>query len=368
MSKFDAAKFSKLTNIKNLNSSSLACKYYMVLAFILHLCYAVLFFVLKAYPIAIYCILSTIMYSVLMTHFKTKRARLFLIVTNFELMSLICICVYHMGWEYNFYSYIFTITLLAILSSMDYKKTTYNLKFAYVQFAVMIIMLGVLVYITDTSDPIYTYTGAHHTLLNNIGRIHNIVNVSTMFMLLVAYVNDTNSTATKLDAMNNELAFIATHDPLTNLINRRSMGDEFTKAEEKYKEKKAPFCIILADIDDFKKVNDIYGHDFGDIVLKRTSKIILDIVGDKGAVCRWGGEEILILVYGDLPSAIKLAEEIRSTIQATSFVFNNTYAKATLTLGVAKNKPELPINKIVTEADANLYKGKKSTKNCVVSN
>ena len=197
--------------------------------------------------------------------------------------------------------------------------------------------------------------------------LHVLIIVTTSFIILVAFIQDTNATAIKLDSINSELSFIATHDPLTNLINRRSMSDEFTKVADAFTEKKTPFSIILADIDDFKKVNDIYGHDFGDIVLKRTAKIILDIVGDKGSVCRWGGEEILILTHYDLKESVKIAEQIRSTIQTTSFVFNNTYVKATLTLGVSTCKKDIPINKVITEADSNLYKGKKSTKNCVVS-
>ena len=145
------------------------------------------------------------------------------------------------------------------------------------------------------------------------------------------------------------------------------MNNYFTMAMDNYTNNKIPFSFILADIDDFKKVNDIYGHDAGDIVLKRTSKIIMDIIQDEGAVCRWGGEEILILTYKDLSNAINLAEKIRTSVQSTSFVFNNTYIKATLTLGVATFKPDLSINKLISQADANLYKGKKSTKNCVIS-
>ena len=198
--------------------------------------------------------------------------------------------------------------------------------------------------------------------------IINFVATSVLsFLINYAFIADVNVSNQRLANINNELNHIATHDPLTSLINRRSMNDQFYKAIDNYRNSHDKFSLILADIDDFKKVNDVYGHDSGDIVLKRVSKIITDNVPKPGVVCRWGGEEILILTYCDLKEAVKIAETIRQAVASTSFVFNNTYIKSTLTLGVAEYNPDLPIGKIVTQADANLYKGKKSTKNCVVA-
>ena len=367
MSKFDSAKFNNVFSASNLTTSSTVYKYFLTSASVVHILYTVIFFIIGVYPLAIYNIFSTMLYAILASNFKLKRLRPFLLIINAELLAVIISCVYYLGWAYNFYLYINLIVLLSILSSMNYKKKTYNLKYAYIQFVIMIITMATLVIYSNVNNPIYTFKGSDEALLEILDTMHVLIVVTTSFIILVAFIQDTNATAIKLDSMNSELTFIATHDPLTNLINRRSMSDEFTKAGEAFAEKKTPYSIILADIDDFKKVNDIYGHDFGDIVLKRTSKIIMDIVGDKGSVCRWGGEEILILTHTELNSTVKLAEQIRSTIQSTSFVFNNTYVKATLTLGVSTCKKDIPVNKIITEADSNLYKGKKSTKNCVVS-
>ena len=142
MSKFDSAKFNRVFSASELTTSSTVYKYFLTGASILHIIYTVIFFTVGAYPLAIYNIFSTLLYAILATNFKLKRLRPFLLIINAELLTVITLCVYYIGWAYNFYLYINLIVLLSILSSMNYKKKTYNLKYAYIQFVIMIITMA----------------------------------------------------------------------------------------------------------------------------------------------------------------------------------------------------------------------------------
>ena len=94
---------------------------------------------------------------------------------------------------------------------------------------------------------------------------------------------------------------------------------------------------------------------------------MINSVSDKDYVCRWGGEEILILVNGSLDDAIALAEKIRKSIEHASFISENTKIKVTITSGVATYANNQSIEELIHLADSNLYTGKNSTKNCVIS-
>ena len=128
------------------------------------------------------------------------------------------------------------------------------------------------------------------------------------------------------------------------------------------------FSLIMCDIDNFKKINDTYGHDFGDIVLREVAAITMQQVGTNGYVCRWGGEEILILVSSSAKeNAGRIAENIRRNVANHVFELNNKWIHCTLTLGIAVYKEGDTIEATITNADYNLYQGKRTGKNMVVA-
>ena len=126
------------------------------------------------------------------------------------------------------------------------------------------------------------------------------------------------------------------------------------------------FTMILGDIDDFKRVNDTYGHDAGDLVLVSVANTIQNTVRSNDAVCRWGGEEILILVDDDLDSASLAAERIRKSIEQMEVAFEGKKIKVTMTFGIAESIPGYKIEHLIQQADDKLYYGKKHGKNQVV--
>ena len=164
-----------------------------------------------------------------------------------------------------------------------------------------------------------------------------------------------------------ELEKYVNYDTLTHLLNRRSMDNYLQAAHKLANTGRTTFCLLLMDIDDFKSVNDTYGHDCGDEVLKAVAGIISNGVRKDDNVFRWGGEEILVLLNTDEEKAISIAEKIR--IEVEEYVLNyrdELKLSVTLTIGLATYGSGKSIQAMMDEADAKLYYGKRHGKNQVV--
>ena len=123
----------------------------------------------------------------------------------------------------------------------------------------------------------------------------------------------------------------------------------------------------MGDIDNFKKVNDTYGHDFGDEVLKAVAAALKKSTRDDDVVCRWGGEEFLIAINGNRKITIDVAERMRTAVSEIRIPAGNDVISVTMTFGVTESIPGFNADKLVGIADENLYKGKTSGKNKVVA-
>lgn len=165
-----------------------------------------------------------------------------------------------------------------------------------------------------------------------------------------------------------ELEKYVNYDTLTHLLNRRSMDNYLQAAKRHAETGKATFCLLLMDIDDFKKVNDTYGHDCGDAVLKYVAGVVSTDVRKNDNVFRWGGEEILVLLNTDEDKAIAAAERIRHDIESEAVNYRGEVSvNVTVTIGVSSYKGGTSIQDMMDDADAKLYYGKRHGKNQVVS-
>jgi diguanylate cyclase (GGDEF)-like protein len=130
-----------------------------------------------------------------------------------------------------------------------------------------------------------------------------------------------------------------------------------------------PFCLILGDIDFFKKVNDTYGHDAGDHILIQISQTLTQHSRKQDFVCRWGGEEFLLLLpETDLEGGIMLAEKIRRQIEKEVQIFNSQIIKITLSQGVSAVDKDQDIKGCIKQADLMLYTAKEQGRNKVCPN
>jgi diguanylate cyclase (GGDEF)-like protein len=166
-----------------------------------------------------------------------------------------------------------------------------------------------------------------------------------------------------------ELAFVALKDPLTGLLNRRGFDQAATSVLEDPQNVALTDVAIMCDVDRFKSINDLYGHDFGDVALTRIALIIESSLSHRSAVIgRRGGEEFAILIPGcDLAEGHQLAQKIRADCEATLFAWQDVEARITLSLGVASAKAESgDLAVLISRADAALYQAKREGRNRVV--
>lgn len=155
-------------------------------------------------------------------------------------------------------------------------------------------------------------------------------------------------------------------DPLTKLKNRRGFYDYYEN-KMLFSQKSKQKSIVMCDIDFFKRVNDTYGHNAGDDVLKHIATTIKMCVGENGEVFRWGGEEITILLPNcNLEKAKELAEKIRYTIEQSECISDGITIKVTMSFGIKLLEDNKTLEENIKEADEKLYEAKATGRNRVV--
>lgn len=159
-------------------------------------------------------------------------------------------------------------------------------------------------------------------------------------------------------------------DSLTHLYNHEAFYEELESWMERFESEKEPFSILVADIDNFKKVNDTYGHAYGDEVIRTISRIMERNRGSKDFVARYGGEEFaMIMPRKTGPEAILMADKIRRDFASQRFDAEDGAKSFTISIGVAEyNKPYRTSSSFFEEADKALYQAKASGKNRVCCN
>ena len=157
--------------------------------------------------------------------------------------------------------------------------------------------------------------------------------------------------------LQNALKKLIERDVLTGLYNRRSAEKKIDEIENGCR----TYCVSIGDIDHFKKFNDTFGHECGDVVLREVAHLLNDQMKGKGFVARWGGEEFL-LVYenADIDSAYVALLDIREALHVKDVEYNGEIHKVTMTFGVEEKQQGVPINQLIRAADDKLYEGKQS--------
>jgi len=165
----------------------------------------------------------------------------------------------------------------------------------------------------------------------------------------------------------NLLKTAASVDPLTNCYNRRALDSLITSDIFYSRRYGTDLSVIMIDLDNFKKINDVHGHYAGDAVLKDICTLLPSLVRKSDYLARYGGEEfVLVLPDTTLYSAVQLAEKLRKKIEMHETCLNDKSIRVTASMGVAslENKPDG--GSLLREADERLYKAKAIGKNCVV--
>ncbi|MGB0466900.1 MAG: diguanylate cyclase [Pontibacterium sp.] len=164
---------------------------------------------------------------------------------------------------------------------------------------------------------------------------------------------------------NRKLRVIAQYDQLTGIYNRHKLYESLEYALNVSRRYKRSSALVFFDVDDFKKVNDTFGHSEGDRVLVGITEIVAGIIRKSDRFGRWGGEEfLLILPESKLNNALQLAEKLRNNIYGHDFCLNQH--RLSCSFGVTVINPEDSVESLIIRVDEALYKAKHTGKNCVV--
>lgn len=330
----------------------------LILAALMHCVYIFVFSILKINILVIYNTFSFLFYCVCSICINKLSAKIYLTLIHLEVIVFVSLTTVILGYSMGFQS--FLVSILSLVYFCPYKKK-------YIPYILSIIEMGIIVILKIYS----TFNLPIEMVLDErIEMIIYIVNIvgSCSIILYAAFVSNVSATVTRKELMieNQNLSNLAYYDPLTEILNRRSVKNLLKKISMGNSEE--PFAIIMCDIDDFKKINDTYGHDCGDYILHEIALMMKNLVSDCGDVCRWGGEEFVMLFYGRLKSDIYgLAKKLIESVADREFIYSDNRVSITITLGICDSTEFDGVDEILTQADKRMYLGKHRGKNCIIS-
>ncbi len=328
-----------------------------------HLIFLISGYLLKVHILAAFNVYSVIIFPICLVLNRINRLKLAFLFAFTELIVHGFIATLCLGFESCFFlAFIGTCTVVIYSPFISYVNKV-------VLLSLTLVLLIASYLVTANYGVLYTID----TLFVQSFGVLNIVVINfSIFYVLIMYFNLTNT-------LNEKLKKSSEIDALTQTYNRRFLN-EYLEIEVKrqlgqikYKLNLGDihdFSIALIDIDDFKHINDTYGHLAGDTVLQEIASIIKESLFSRDLLCRYGGEEFIILFTKTRKKdAIYAAEKIRNLISEHEFTLKDTITKkVSISVGLASfdEVPNSSANEIINLADERLYRAKHNGKNMVV--
>ncbi len=333
---------------------------FVAVAFILHFAYIFIFNHLGITNLVIANFVSVSLYlGCIILRARHKNYPLSYSLCIFELMGHATLAVKTIGLEGGFQYYLFILPIFIFLHPAKRLLTKSILAIG---------VLGVFMWLHFSMKGITPENLLPADSLHSFEVFNLIAFTGLLVALAHLYSQAASDAEERLQKANSILDLLARTDPLTGLLNRRSMLESLVTEISLVQSLHKPFSVIMCDIDDFKSINDRFGHICGDKLLVEIANTLIEKVRDRDQVARWGGEEFLVfLPETRLPEAIQIAEDIRSQVQALYIPCNGDFLHSSMTLGVREYQPPENINATLIAADQALYRGKQQGKNTVVS-
>ena len=312
------------------------------------------FHILSEYKFVTLGTLAAIVVLFLLTYWmKTEPAMVAYIVFTFLLVPWL---IPILGWKGGIQDYYVVILMLCFFANFG----SVGFKFALAGVVFFARLLVFMCYTDMASNlPIDDLGLKLIQITNNSGVFLSVIIVSFIFS------HRENEAESKLMKYNDRLVREANTDQLTGLYNRRR-GMEFIE-EIKGSSFLGSVSIVMGDIDFFKKVNDTYGHDAGDEVLRSIAGTMQDTIGRDAFLIRWGGEEFLMIFGGkNGDETLGIIENLRVHIMEHPIVVKDNEISVTMTFGLAEYDFSGDVRNTVKEADSKLYMGKERGRNRVV--
>lgn len=344
----------KHKNFKDLKKTY--SKLYIATSFF-HIAFALLFMLAKNNYFVGYNVLASILYIALaIIAVKGNNIKVCFNICFFEILIFSILGTIFVGYNSGFSLYILCIiplTIYLLYLLRDGRKRTIRV--------VAVLIFSYLISTFISVFELVKYIEITEFYKKIFFSVNLVVSLLLLIPFLYVFLIKLSNIQNVLKKENKKLETVANYDPLTKLRNRRTFEENYS---DLVKNKNADFCILMLDIDNFKNVNDTYGHDNGDIVLKEIASIIKSSVRTVDKVYRWGGEEILVIFKDSISNAYKASDRIRKLVGKQEFNFNNEVVKITITGGLAEYKESK--DNVIKNADDALYIGKKSGKNKIV--
>jgi diguanylate cyclase (GGDEF)-like protein len=196
--------------------------------------------------------------------------------------------------------------------------------------------------------------------------IYSFLTVSCLFAFY-EYVRQ--NSFNRIQEMSQKFERQAMEDPLSGLLNRRGMREKLQNEFARSQRYNNDLTVMMCDIDHFKAVNDQYGHDKGDEIIKSLGTIFKSGLRKQDSVARWGGEEYLFLLpQTNGNQGMQLAEKLRSQIEKKPYTQDDKIFSISISIGLHQIAATDTINQAITKADTNLYKAKEQGRNrCIIS-
>jgi len=332
--------------------------YFMLLASILVSgFYLVLYLLYIPLVIAIVVHIVYISFSISLYYFlKIKRFRFVkfsMILAHMTQLTLAVFVWFSVDTGYNIYY--FMVPLVTFLTMKYNDKTERN-------FTIITSLVAAFLYFFSEVVKLDFY------MYQTSMEMNRFITGSSILCILLPMIYILLVFSKSLYASHRDLEFLANTDALTKIANRRVMFEQGIQEFELARKYKCDFSLIIFDLDNFKLINDQYGHPVGDIVLQKLSELIMRNTRDEDTFARYGGEEFAILLCKtNCKKAAAMAEKLLHLVRETSFVIEESTINITISIGVAKFSDKYKdFDNMLKAADQALYEAKNDGRNRVV--
>lgn len=315
-------------------------------------------------PILIWGTVSAITYLIITTLCRRKNTFFLYLLYIFESCTRIAYAIFFTQCDPRFEILLISFFIVCYLFNSEAEK---HKKLYYLSISLIILTIIHTFYfkfkvytpITQLTGPRLVFTKTE-VIANILITCFQLIMVSFYSSLTLRKMNLKN------DATQKKLEYITCHDILTGLMNRYLAISYFTGCESRKMNESIEYAIAILDIDDFKKINDIYGHDCGDFVLKSYTQELRKKLPPQIQVGRWGGEEFVIIFPRINSETVFELDTIRELLSLTPFYYNGQVIHVSATYGMSSSRKLNSAIEVLNDADANLLIGKQNGKNRLV--
>lgn len=335
------------------------------LAFLAHVVFLAVFYQHNIMPMVWFNIFSVLFYAIgLSVLFKKKIYKPSVVLAATEILLHQLAAIYFIGWEFGFQFYLLAIPIFML--KIHWQTPIWPLFFTLAAIFAIIVMY----FYSQNNAPIYTLPHLNASLTASLTALINLTVTAFLISLYAAiYYFMSQKRLSRIWQSQQDITqlfTLTTQDTLTGLATRFYSMEQLQKWHQEAFNFNQDLTIAMVDIDDFKIINDNYGHDIGDKALQHLARLMQTSIGENGLVARWGGEEFLIILPQQaLENALKQLESMQAKITQTPFVSDQVHIELGITIGVTHCLKD-DLTQMLKEADLALYQGKTKQKNCMV--